>query len=189
MPVITEPWTRVRAPVPIPHPLTSDELLRLSNVQYAELLRSNLTPRTEAGQRRAWDALWQLLRADDDLADRTYDVLDDFLDTTQTARDAGTLDEAALTRTAKFADQCQKAWNRLERADRRRREPLAWAPHLAALPPESRHIIATLTGAIARHRGHVLNSHEAVRPADRVLWDTLRALNLDPRDHHPLPSS
>jgi hypothetical protein len=128
--------------------------------------------------------LWQALRQDAVLADRAYEVLELFLDVTETALGSGSLDPATDCRRArKFADQCEMAWNRLD-SDRDRVPPLQWAGERAAVHPvHSRHVIARLVGAIGRHRGAVLRTVGKPSEADADLWDTLRQIGLDPRDY------
>lgn len=49
-------------------------------------------PRDQDVQGRRLDRFWKVLREDDQLADRSYNVLEQFLDTTEDALDGG-LDE------------------------------------------------------------------------------------------------
>ncbi len=184
---IAQPWLRVRNPLAIPDGLDSAELGGLEPEPFAQLVRSNLMPRQTSGpERTAWDQLWLTLRGDA-LAERTYDVLEEFLDQTQAALDAQTLDPEMERRARKFADQCQMAWNRID-SDRVRTAPLQWAGDRASVHPlHSRHVIARLVGAITRHRSTVLATTGRPSTADAELWDTLAPLGLDPRDYPDQP--
>lgn len=182
MALIDRPWARVKNPVPIPDPCTADSLAALDDMTFAELVRSHLVPRGQSTpDRRAWEGLWSLLRSDQ-LADRTYDVLEDFLDTTEEAIGGGDLDSKEQARAEKFRMQCQHSWNRIDR-DRTRDAPLAWAGSAGQFPPAAQRVIAQLVGAIARHRATVLHREGKPSPADAELWDILRKLDLDPRDY------
>ena len=57
----------------------------------------------------------KVLREDDQLADRTYNVLEQFLDTTEDALEGGGLDEAGTKRAEKFKQQCEMSWKRIDR--------------------------------------------------------------------------
>ena len=185
MTLIDRPWTRVRKPVPIPEVYTVTDLQQMADVAFAELVRSHLVPRDQSpAGREAWDRFWKTLRENDQLANRTYDVLDDFLDTTEDALSSGDLDDAGTTRATKFQQQCEMSWKRIDRD--RQRGALAWAGNAAKFPPHARRVIATLVGAIARHRSAVLRDEAKPTRADTELWDTMHQLGLDPRDHPPL---
>lgn len=181
MPLIDQPWTRVRQPVPIPGELSAATLLALEDVDLAELVRSHLMPRdqSEAG-RRAWDNLWAIIRRDDTLADRVYDVLDDFLDTTEEALSSGVIDDAGQARARKFLTQCQQAWARVDRGREQGSKHLAWAGRAGNFQPAAQRVIATLVGAIARHRAA---NDRTGTPEDVELWETLAKVNLDPDDY------
>lgn len=179
---VLQPWTRVRQPVPIPTPPDGDVLTQLDDSQFSELLRSNLMPRETTGAGRdAWDALWETLRGDPALAERSYDVLEEFLQITEEFLESSP-DLDGARRAHKFAGQCEMAWNRLN-TDRDRTPPLQWAGERAAIHPlRSRHVIARLVGAITRHRSTVLSAGGAT-PADAELWATLSMIGFDPRDY------
>jgi hypothetical protein len=183
MALIERPWTRVRQPVPI-GAVTATSLQETTAADFAQLIRSNLMPRDqEPGGRRAWEQLWALLRADDELAGRTYDVLEDFLDVTQDALDAGDL-QTETSRAEKFMGQCQQAWSRLERDEDGGH--LAWAGSAGNFQPAAQRVIATLIGAIARHRTTLRRSPDEVSAADQELWAVMARVSLDPDDY---PSS
>lgn len=184
MPLIEQPWTRVRQPARIPEPLTADALLALEDGALAQLIRSHLMPREQSGPgRRAWDSLWALIKRDDQLADRVYDILDDFLDTTEQATSAGTLDETAQARARKFVMHCEQAWARVDRGREHASRHLAWAGRAGDFQPAARRVIATLVGAIARHRAA---NDRAGTPDDLELWSVLRKVDLDPDDYADL---
>lgn len=184
MALIDNPWARVRAPAPIPDNCTVIALQQLSDIDFAELIRSHLVPRDAAGEgRQHWDRLWLTLKTDD-LAERTYDVLDDFLNTTEDALDSGNLDPAATKRAEKFRHQCEQAWQRMDDSTKDATPPLAWAGSAGIFADRrAQMVIATLVGAIARHRRRMTLTPELIRPEDDTLWATLSRVNLDPRDY------
>ena len=179
---ISEPWARVKNPTPIPDPLTEAAVLTLSDEELARLLQGNLTPRSESPEDRTkWAGLWRLLADGDDLAERAFDVLEDMLDATSDALDRGDLPEPARRRAVSFRGRCEDAWRRLE-VDDSKTVALAWAGERAMkFNPEARKVIATLVGAIAKHRA----TRTTTGPFDKVdstLWRSLRQVGLDPRD-------
>jgi hypothetical protein len=180
VPVI-EPWARVKHPSPIPEPLTPAVVSALSDDELAELLRGNLGPRSEhPDDRTRWASLWRLLADDDELADRAFDALEQMLDTTAAALAGEDLSEAARRRAVTFQMRCEDAWRRLEVKET---GALAWAGERAlAFNPEARKVIATLVGAIARHRSTRTERHD-VDGVDKALWRSLRRVGLDPRVH------
>ncbi len=181
MALIHQPWARIRTPAPIPAELTADALWNLPDTAFGELVRSQLVPQDQspAGRRR-WDELWEILRADNDLADRTYNVLEEFIDDTETALAGGDLDPAGDKRARKFLWQCERAWQRVDRGRDRDHQALAWAGRAGAFEPKARMVIATLVAAVARHRSAV--GSQATED-DRRLWSVLGEVNLDPRDY------
>ena len=165
MPLIDSPWSRVRQPPPLPANPTAQALSPLDDLAFAELIQAHL------------------MRNDEELTSRTYDVLEEFLETTEDALEGGALDEAGTKRAEKFTVHCEWGWNRIDRG-RDRSGPLGWAGDRArSHPRHSRQVIASLIGAIARHRSSVL--HELGKPsaADAELWDVMGHLQLDPRDY------
>lgn len=184
MPLIDQPWSRVRNPVPLPAAPDIDELLSMDANHFAQLIRSHLMPREQAGSgRRSWDELWAALRSDGDLADRTYDVLEDFLDSTDQALEGGEFDDAEAARARKFKQQCEQAWKRIDRG-REKDRPLAWAGRAGNFPPHAARVIATVVSAIARHRSATqAAANNAPRARDEELWAVLRRINLDPADY------
>ena len=179
--VVQDPWRRVRQPMPIPDDCSSATLTALDEDSFAELLRSNLVPRdqTPAG-RRSWEELWRVLSVSDQLADRSFDVLEQFIDTTDEALGTDTLDDAGSQRAEKFRHQCDQAWNRLERD---RSGHLAWAGRAGDFQPAAQRVIATLVGAIARHRSTTMRSELQPSRADERLWEAMRQVALDPQDY------
>ena len=184
MPLIDSPWSRVRQPPPLPANPTAQALSPLDDLAFAELIQAHLMPRDQEPQgRQRWERFWSVLRNDEELTSRTYDVLEEFLETTEDALEGGALDEAGTKRAEKFTVHCEGGWNRIERG-RDRSGPLGWAGDRARTHPRhSRQVIASLIGAIARHRSSVL--HELGKPsaADAELWDVMGHLQLDPRDY------
>lgn len=179
---ISEPWARVKNPPSIPDPLTASAVMALSSEDLARLLQGNLNPRSESSEDRTrWAGLWRLLADDDTLADRAFDVLEEMLDTTSDALDGADLPEAARRRAVSFRGRCEEAWHRLE-VDESETVALAWAGERAMkFNPQARKVIATLVGAIAKHRA----TRAATDTFDRVdstLWRSLRQVGLDPRD-------
>ena len=175
--LIERPWGRVNDPTPIPAPIDADTFATMDELDFAVLIRDHLVPRQPNGaQRQQWNALWDLLGADETLSERTFDVLDDFLDTTEAAIQADELDEAQTKRAAKFQHFCNDAWKRLQADDK----PLGWAGRTASgFNPAARKVIAQLVDAIDEHRRE-LTSGEARDDADNKLWKTLREVGLDP---------
>lgn len=157
----------------------------MAEVDFAELVRSHLMPRDQsAAGRRTWDQLWAVLSSEGDLSARTYDILEDFLDTTEDALAAGALDQADIDRAKKFQQQCQHGWQRIDRD----RDPgrLAWAGSAGDFQPAAQRVIATLIGAIARHRATVQASPVGPSSSDEQLWAVMKRVSLDPDDY---PSS
>lgn len=178
MALIEQPWARVNDPVAIPLPTTVATLTSLDDVGFAQLLRDHLVPREPAGTARTrWETLWQVLTSDDALADRAFDVLEEFLDDVDDALSAVELDERSRKRMTKFRRFCDDAWKRLKLHHDR---PLGWAGRAGAgFNPVGRKVISQLVDAIAQHR-HALQDHRAVRPEDEVLWGALALVGLDP---------
>ena len=182
--LINQPWSRVRNAVPLPGDLGSaGPLLALDPEQFAALIRSHLIPREDqSGGRARWTRLWALLAGDEQLSERTFDVLEDFLDITEDDLASGGLDDAQTNRTRKFQARCVEAWKRLQQVDDR---PLAWAGNAAdGFNPPGRKVIARLVAAITRHRSVVTRSRRPISPEDQHLWAVLEAVQLDPRDYH-----
>lgn len=188
MSLIDQPWTRVRNPVPIPEKLNAEILAALSDTDFAGLVRSNLNPADPSkAARNAWNRLWETLRADDDLADRTYDILEDFQDLTEDALAGDELDEPGRKRAEKFLRACQLSWQRIDREPPA--GPLGWAGAAGKFPAPADRVIATMISAIARHRSAVATSPAGASTDDEELWAVLRKINLDPNDYPTRPSS
>jgi len=180
MPLIAEPWARIRTRVPIPA-----DLKALTDVEFAELLRSHLTPfdPTKPADRAVWTRFWDKLRGDEDLTERTYDTLEEFRDQAEDALDSGELDDVARKRASKFLSNCESGWQRIDREPPVL--PLDWAGKAGNFTPHARRVIAQFVSAIAHHRSVVISSMEGPRPEDDELWRVLRRVNLDPRDYAP----
>lgn len=181
MALIDRPWARVRNPIPIPEKWAPADLLTLELGEFAELIRSQLLVRDQSVRgRREWERLWTELRENEQLAERSYDVLEEFLDTTQLALTQGGLEADEHSRATKFEEQCRQAWNRIDRGGRS--QPLSWAGEAGKFPPSAARVIAVLVAAVARHRSAVQPS-VAPTEADEELWAVLRQVNLDPADY------
>lgn len=181
MALTDQPWARIKNPSPIPADPQADQLWNLADLEFATLVQTHLVPReqTPAG-RRKWEELWDALRVDDDLADRTYNVLEEFIDDTEAALDSGALEPAVAKRAEKFLTQCNMAWKRIDRGRERDPQALAWAGRAGSFEPKARMVIATLVAAVARHRSAL---EDDPSEEDRQLWQVLAQINLDPRDY------
>lgn len=181
--LIDQPWTRVKDPVEIPAEMSAESLAALTDHDLAHLLRSNLVPRQgDAGGRRRWDRLWQLLDGDEQLADRALDVLEEFMEACDQAEHGGELDAHAATRVAKFRRFCESAWNRLDSGSGLPADaPLGWAGRRArAFNAHARQVLENLVTAIDTHRSAVTEPSRA----DLELWGVLRRVGLDPHGHN-----
>ncbi len=180
--MIEQPWTRVRLLPPLPEPISVATLEALEPEEFAQLLRTLLVPRdTSTAARQAWTRWWHVVTSEEKLVDQAFDVLDDFIDTTDVAIAEGELDEIQAKRARAFGHRCNDAWSKLESSDRP--APLSWAGSAGKFGPGAAKVIARLVSAIARHRTAVLRSNRAVAPEDQRLWNVMRSIGLDPRDH------
>ncbi|WP_155277955.1 MULTISPECIES: hypothetical protein [Rhodococcus] len=106
---------------------------------------------------------------DDELADRATAILEDFVDQSKAALDAGELDDKQQSRARKFLDKSVMALDRIDKAEN---APLAWIGERAVqFNPQSREVIEKLVQAIAEHRRTLDNEK---------LWRVLRRVGLDP---------
>lgn len=154
--VIEQPWARVKQPSIIPTQVDREVLAALPVAELAALVRDHLVPSGTTGpSREAWERFWGLLRDDDELAHRAFDVLEEFLDSTEDALDVVDAGDPQRKRMQKFQLNAQNAWQRLQK------DPTA----VRAVPAGQRRLVA----AIAEHRAAVL---EEGRPtaADLQLW-------------------
>lgn len=176
--LIDTPWARVKDITPLPVTLTSAALMALDDLTFAEVLRDHLMPRQAGGpHREAWGKLWSVLGSDLVLANRVFDVLEEFLEQTDLALEEGELDDAQRKRANKFQRLCNEAWNRLEAVID---QPLGWAGRAAAgFNPPARKVIAQLVDAIATHR-HTVTSEGPPEAVDEALWAVLSTVHLDP---------
>ena len=183
MVLIEKPWARVKNPPQIPEEETlTGELAAMSDLQFAQLIQSHLVPReNEVGGRQRWVALWETIVGDEELAASTFDVLDELLNTTESALASGSLDDAAAARARKFRRVCTESWKRVQNvADDS--TPLGWAGRAAAgFNPVSRRVIAVLVDAIDKHRQGVLDAELEPTDEDRRLWAVLSQVSLDPQ--------
>lgn len=163
--MLEKPWARVKDPHPIPSSPDPGELLGLDDVSFAELIRDQLLPRAPQ-ERAAWQGLWDALFDSDHLADRTFDVLEGFLEQVTQARDSvPNIDEHELKRMRKFERNVEGAWARLQNVER--------------LPAPV--VVRRLVFAITKHRA-LTRQHGTAVPSDEELWRTLSRLGLDPED-------
>lgn len=160
--MLDRPWARVKNPTPIPEDVGAGVLSGLGEQEFAELIRDNLVPRMPAVPRARWEQLWKVLLEDDVLADRAFDVLEEFLDAIEAFKAAEEEpEETERKRISKFETQVQGAWSRLERTE---------------LPAAAK--IRTLSEAILTHREQTLG-HSKPTKADRELWRMLGRIGLD----------
>ena len=179
--MISEPWSRVKEPAPIPDGASIESLEQLGDAELADLIRGHLMPREQSHQgRELWRRLWRNL-ATASLRERVTAILGDFMDITEGALDRGDVPQAQEQRASKFLDQVDEAWNRLEPT--RDSGPLAWAGRAGDFQPAARKVIAQLVGAVAAHREAMEREGELPTEDDEKLWGVLRAVSLDPRDY------
>lgn len=163
--LIERPWARVKQPTTIPVGTTHEMVVDMPVEQLAALLRDHLLPSGAAGpERAAWDQFWAVLRDDDELADRAFDVLEEFLDQAEDALDNAADDDPQHKRMQKFHVNAQNAWQRLQKD-----------PTVGRTVP----IVARrLAAAITEHRAAVLDAGASTK-ADERLWNAMAAVGLD----------
>jgi len=165
--LIERPWARVKQPTTIPEGTTRELVAAMPVEQLAALLRDHLLPSGSAGaERAAWDQFWEVLRGDDELADRAFDVLEEFLDQVEDALEAAAGDDPNRKRMQKFQLTAQNAWQRLEKDSSRPRAPGAA-------------IVRRLVAAIAAHQDAVHAAGDGSRDYDEQLGGVLNAVDLD----------
>jgi len=177
--LLDTPWARVKHPTPLPADFSAADFMELSDVEFAQLLRDNLAPRQPIGAvREAWGKFWVTLGSSEpELADRVFDVLEEFFEQTEEALGGGRLDDAQTKRARKFLRFCEEAWNRLEVIVD---QPLGWAGRAAnGFNPKGRLVIAQLVDAITTHRDSVARVGDT-ESANEALWAVLRKVRLDP---------
>lgn len=170
-----QPWARVKNPCPIPAPVDEVVYRVLDDDSLAQVIRDHILPRSEdAPYREAWAQLWALLEADDDLADRALDVLEDFIDGTEADIDGGELSSQQLRRARMYLKRFSDRWERLDNANP---VPLQWAGKAAeGLPMPARRVVEKLVNAIDAHRAGTTNP----TTVDKTLWGILAKTGLDP---------
>jgi hypothetical protein len=179
MTLIPEPWARVRERVEMV--LGTEELKALPELEFAQMVRQNLDPAGPSKEARwQWNQLWEALRGDEDLTDRAYGAIEEFLKATDRALASGELDEAQTKRAKKFKLQAESAWNRVDRP--KREGALAWAGAAGDFAPNAQRVISILVGAVAKHRAAV-SATDQPTGADLALWAALRKVGLDPADY------
>lgn len=150
---ITSPWER-HQPTPVPDPCTATVLRLLTPADFDAVLRSNLIPGQD---RELFDELWMLLAFNDDLAERTFDSLEGWLERADAQLDEG--DDLGAPRVRKFRRLCDDAWNRLRKI---RDVDVADGP----AAPAAHTVAGRFAVAIAGHRQQL----EAPTALDEVLW-------------------
>ncbi len=161
---ICEPWKRVE-PISLPSSRIEQRLLAMSPDDFAALVHANLLPRHPEG-RELFRIVWGTIAANDELADRTADLLEEWIATSQQA--VGT-DPTTDRRVAKFIQTANAALDRID-------QPLAWAgPEARKYNLPARGVIEKLVDAIDTHRSTTPNP----TPEDRQLWAVLGAVGLD----------
>lgn len=167
MALIEQPWARVKQPTVLPRGIDRDLMAGMPAEQLAELLRDHLVPSGAGGEERAvWDRFWAVLGGDEDLAERAFDVLEDFLDQAEDALDTAEPDHPQRKRMQKFQLNAQNAWQRLQK------DPAA----TRTAPGAGRRLAA----AIAAHRDAVERGGRAPTTADVELWGVLVDVGVDP---------
>ncbi len=182
--LLDTPWARVKHPTPLPADFSAADFMELGDVEFAQLLRDNLAPRQPTGAvREAWGKFWVTLGSSEpELADRVFDVLEEFFEQTEEALGGGQLDDAQTKRARKFLRFCEEAWNRLEVIVD---QPLGWAGRAAnGFNPKGRLVIAELVDAITTHRDSVARVGHT-ESANEALWAVLRKVRLDPAMSRP----
>lgn len=150
-------WDRVEMPRQLPDVVTDQWLRTLTDEEFAEVLRSNLLPRSDApAARRSWDACWRILTDWPDLQERAQETLNGFLNA---------VEEQLL---AIPEDKRAKRFQELVDARRRQLDP-AKVHRGGANATKGEQMLA----AINTHRRVILASGEPPRPADIALWSHL----------------
>lgn len=150
----SSPWER-HAPTPIPDPCTATVLRLLPAQHFQQLLRSHLVP---GDDRFGFQELWYLIAFNDDLTERCFDILEDWLDLAAQEPEDG----PDAPRTRKFTRLCNDAWNRLTKIRDLdvRDDHTAPAPHTTA---------GAFARAIAHHRAQL----DTPSDLDEALWAAL----------------
>lgn len=150
-----QPWERLSSPPSIPDPCDAVVLRLVDDEEFALLIQANLVP---AQDREGFRDLWVSLAFNDDLAERTFDLLDDWLDRAEIAIE----DDPSAPRLVKFRERCNEAFNRLLRV-----RDLDTRP---ASVPASGTSAYSLAAGIVRHREAIGDAATAV---DQALWAAL----------------
>jgi hypothetical protein len=134
--LIDRPWVRVRQPRQLPDPLRPETLAELDDLAFAEIIRDHLAPRgTDKGSRAAWTLLWELLQNNEALAERGFNVLEEFLGAAEAKLEAtgdavpiaalllatDVSDEAEVKRVREMHRLSEEAWQRIETGREQRR--------------------------------------------------------------------
>lgn len=148
----SHPWSRVDDPTPIPSPLTVEALAGLDDTDFRHVIRDHLIPRDDsAAARGRWQSLWTALGSPQ-LRNRTFDVLEEFLDQVE----AHLATEPGDRRARQFEHRCGTVWSRLTK------------------PASDKARYSDLAAAVRRHRATILDGRADPRPADVELWRQIR---------------
>src|SRR4051812_23562709 len=105
------PWRRPESYLSLPPRVDVEHLHALAPEEFARMLRDHLLPRSpDERDRNAWLELWDVLSSSSQLADRAFDVLEEFLDRVEAALDAGSLPDWEAKRARRFRNQVEDAW-------------------------------------------------------------------------------
>lgn len=202
--MLEQPWARVKQPTVLPPALDRDLVAGLQDDQLAEVLRDHLVPSGGAGpERAAWDRFWAVFAADDELAERAFEVLEDFLDQVEDALKTVGAEDPQRKRMTKFQLNAENAIARLDKepavhgargvgrsrpgvaraavTDAVRAEALRKAQaevrvehsHREAEGDAAQRDARSLGAAIAAHRDATERSGRGFTLADVELWDVL----------------
>ena len=96
-----EPWRRVSNPVDLPTFSGAADLRVLDDRTFECVLRDHLIPRSAERKYNAhWRNFWNVLAFDDELADRSTTILEEFVDQAKQALTSGDLDDKQQGRAA-----------------------------------------------------------------------------------------
>lgn len=148
----TQPWLRIKNPSAVPNPCTGVGLRTMDDGAFAHLLASQLVPGED---RDGHQVLWVTLAFNDDLAERAFDVMEEWLDACEAQ-----LADTPGGRPQKFAGFVQGAWDRLTLIRDRDLGPKI------AVPPDPESVTGRLLLAIETHQA----ATTAPTAVDYALW-------------------
>lgn len=176
MTLVDQPWVRVKQPTVLPLAPDRDLVADLPSDQLAAMLRDHLIPSGAAGSERAvWDRFWAVLHAHDDLAERAFDVLEDFLDQVEDALEAAGPEHPQRRRMQKFQLNAENAVARLDREPAVRGTRGSRLDHSRLESERATALRETrlFGAAIAAHRDATEYSGRGFTVADLELWAVL----------------